>query len=66
MKSQNKMEAMFKELKVSEQKLKMLIKELQHLHQPIHPLATELMLMLLVKGHRRSKNNMKLIKKVNI
>ena len=36
------------------------------LAQPIYPLATKLMLMLLVKGHRRSENNMKLIKILNI
>ncbi|KAG0553677.1 hypothetical protein KC19_12G030600 [Ceratodon purpureus] len=50
-----------------EQILKLVIKGLQHVHQLIHPLATKLMLiMLLVKGHQRSKNNMKLIKKVNM
>ena len=65
-KSQKKIETMFKKLKVPEQVLKLLIEGLQHLHQPFHPLATKLMLMLLVKGHRRSENDLKLIMKINI
>ena len=50
----------------AEQLLKLMKEGLRHLPQPIHPLTTKLMLMLLVKGHRRSENNLKLIKILDI